>query len=124
MKRRSKLATGDQQSTAAEIARQLGIDRDLNGEPLRVVHARELTDLDAEGWKRTVNGAAVFARVSPKHKLQIVEALQAHGEIVAMSRDGVNDAPALKKADIGVAMGIKGTEVAKEMAEARAAPSS
>jgi len=114
---RSVMITGDQQSTAAEIARQLGIDRDLNGEPLRVVHARELTDLDAAGWQRTVTGAAVFARVSPKHKLQIVEALQAHGEIVAMTGDGVNDAPALKKADIGVAMGIKGTEVAKETAD-------
>ena len=114
---RSVMITGDQQSTAAEIARQLGIDRDLNGEPLRVVHARELTDLDAAGWQQIVKGAAVFARVSPKHKLQIVEALQAHGEIVAMTGDGVNDAPALKKADIGVAMGIKGTEVAKETAD-------
>jgi len=114
---RSVMITGDQQITAAEIARQLGIDRDLNGQPLRVVHARELSNLDAAGWQRTVKGAAVFARVSPKHKLQIVEALQAQGQIVAMTGDGVNDAPALKKADIGVAMGIKGTEVAKETAD-------
>lgn len=114
---RSVMITGDQQLTAAEIARQLGIDRDLDGQPLRIVHARELTDLDAAGWKQTVNEAAVFARVSPKHKLQIVEALQARGHIVAMTGDGVNDAPALKKADIGVAMGIKGTEVAKETAD-------
>jgi len=114
---RSVMITGDQQSTAAEIARQLGIDRDLNGQPLRIVHARELTNLDAAGWQKTVTGAAVFARVSPKHKLQIVEALQAQGQIVAMTGDGVNDAPALKKADIGVAMGIKGTEVAKETAD-------
>jgi len=114
---RSVMITGDQEVTAAEIARQLGIDRDLQGQPLRIVHARELTDLDAAGWTRTVAEAAVFARVSPKHKLQIVEALQAQGEVVAMTGDGVNDAPALKKADIGVAMGIKGTEVAKETAD-------
>jgi len=113
---RSVMITGDQQVTAAEIARQLGIDRDLNGEPLRIVHARELANLDAAGWQQTVKGAAVFARVSPKHKLQIVEALQAQGQVVAMTGDGVNDAPALKKADIGIAMGIKGTEVAKETA--------
>ncbi len=114
---RSVMITGDQQVTAAEIARQLGIDRDLDGEPLRIVHARELSDLDAAGWQETVRGAAVFARVSPSHKLQIVEALQAQGQIVAMTGDGVNDAPALKAADIGVAMGIKGTEVAKETAD-------
>jgi len=114
---RTVMITGDQQPTAAEIARQLGIDRDPQDRPLRTVHARELTDLDAAGWQRTVAEAGVFARVSPKHKLQIVEALQDQGHIVAMTGDGVNDAPALKKADIGVAMGIKGTEVAKETAD-------
>jgi P-type Ca2+ transporter type 2C len=114
---RAVMITGDQPVTAAAIARQLGIDRDRHGQPLRIVHARELANLDAAGWQQTVNGAAVFARVSPKHKLQIVEALQAQGQIVAMTGDGVNDAPALKKADIGVAMGIKGTEVAKETAD-------
>ena len=114
---RSVMITGDQLITATEIARQLGIDRDLNGKPLRIVHAKELTNLDAAGWRDTVNGAAVFARVSPEHKLQIVQALQAEGQIVAMTGDGVNDAPALKKADIGIAMGIKGTEVAKETAD-------
>jgi len=113
---RTVMITGDQQATAAEIARQLGIDHDLHGSPLRTVHGRELTDLDAEGWKRIVADAAVFARVSPEHKLQIVEALQQQGHIVAMTGDGVNDAPALKKADIGIAMGIKGTEIAKENA--------
>ena len=111
---RTVMITGDQQLTAAEIARQLGIDIDPNGRPLRTVHGRELTGLDAESWKRVVADAAVFARVSPEHKLQIVEALQRQGHIVAMTGDGVNDAPALKKADIGIAMGIKGTEVAKE----------
>jgi len=114
---RTVMITGDQQATAAEIARQLGIDHDLHGSPLRTVHGRELTDLDAEGWKRIVADAAVFARVSPEHKLQIVEALQQQGHIVAMTGDGVNDAPALKKADIGIAMGIKGTEIAKENAD-------
>ena len=114
---RAVMITGDQQPTAAEIARQLGIDKDRDGHPLRTVHGRELAGLDAEGWKRAVADAAVFARVSPEHKLQIVEALQAQGHVVAMTGDGVNDAPAMKKADIGIAMGIKGTEVAKENAD-------
>jgi len=114
---RTVMITGDQQYTAAEIARQLGIDRDPQDRPLQAVHGRALTDLDAAGWQRVVGEASVFARVSPKHKLQLVEALQAQGHIVAMTGDGVNDAPALKQADIGVAMGIKGTEVAKETAD-------
>ena len=114
---RTVMITGDQQSTAAEIARQLGIDVDSRGKLLRTVHGRELVGLDAEGWKNVVADVAVFARVSPEHKLQIVEALQQQGHVVAMTGDGVNDAPALKKADIGIAMGIKGTEVAKENAD-------
>jgi len=114
---RTVMITGDQQPTAVEIARQLGIDRDLDGRHLRTIHGRELTGLDAAGWGRVVADAAVFARVSPEHKLQIVEALQQQGHIVAMTGDGVNDAPALKKADIGIAMGIKGTEIAKENAD-------
>ena len=114
---RTVMITGDQQVTAAEIARQLGIGFDLAGKPLRTVHGRELIGLDAAGWQRVVTEAAVFARVSPEHKLQIVEALQAQGQIVAMTGDGVNDAPALKQADIGIAMGIKGTEIAKENAD-------
>ncbi len=114
---RTVMITGDQQPTAAEIARQLGIDVDIDGRPLRTVHGRELAGLDGDGWKKVVADAAVFARVSPEHKLQIVEALQQQGHVVAMTGDGVNDAPALKKADIGIAMGIKGTEVAKENAD-------
>ena len=114
---RTVMITGDQQPTAAEIARQLGIDRDLKGHCLRTVHGRELADLDLAGWKSVVAEAGVFARVSPEHKLQIIEALQQQGHVVAMTGDGVNDAPALNKADIGIAMGIKGTEVAKENAD-------
>ncbi len=114
---RTVMITGDQQSTAAEIARQLGIDVGFDGRRLRTVHARELKNLDDEGWKKIVTNAAVFARVAPEHKLKIVEALQLQGHVVAMTGDGVNDAPALKKADIGIAMGIKGTEVAKENAD-------
>ena len=114
---RTIMITGDQQITAAEIARQLGLDRELDGRELKTVHGRELSDLDAEGWKHIVADAAVFARVSPEHKLRIVEALQELGHVVAMTGDGVNDAPAMKQADIGIAMGINGTEVAKENAD-------
>ena len=111
------MITGDQPATAAEIARQLGLDRDARGNPLKTVHARELEGLDEEGWARVAAESAVFARVSPEHKLRIVEGLRRRGQVVAMTGDGVNDAPALKPADIGIAMGIKGTEVAKETAD-------
>jgi Ca2+-transporting ATPase len=111
------MMTGDQPPTAAEIGRQLGLDRDAEGQPLATVHARDLEHQDADGLRRIVATAAVFARVSPQHKLRLVEALQSQGEVVAMTGDGVNDAPALKQADIGVAMGVKGTEVAKEAAD-------
>jgi Ca2+-transporting ATPase len=111
------MITGDQQATATEIARQLGLDVDAKGKPLRSVHGRELVDLDAEAWKNIVADASVFSRVSPEHKLKIVEALQLQGHVVAMTGDGVNDAPALRKADIGIAMGIRGTEVAKDAAD-------
>jgi len=114
---RAVMITGDQQATAAEIAKQLGLDVDAQGKPLKTVHARELTSLDEDGWKKIVTDAAVFARVSPEHKLRIVEALQKQGHVVAMTGDGVNDAPALRKADIGIAMGIRGTEVAKDSAD-------
>ncbi len=110
------MITGDQEATAAEIGRQLGLDRDPQGRPQRTAHGRELAGLDAAGWKSAAAEVGVFARVSPEQKLRIVEALQAGGEVVAMTGDGVNDAPALKQADIGIAMGIKGTEIAKEAA--------
>jgi P-type Ca2+ transporter type 2C len=113
---RTVMITGDQEKTAAEIGRQLGLDRDPRGRPMRTAHGRELADVDQARWREVVAEVGVFARVSPEHKLRIVEALQAGGDVVAMTGDGVNDAPALKQADIGVAMGIKGTEVAKEAA--------
>jgi Ca2+-transporting ATPase len=113
---RTVMITGDQETTAAEIGRQLGLDRDLHGRTLRTAHGRELAGLDEAGRKNIVSEVGVFARVSPEDKLRLVEALQARREVVAMTGDGVNDAPALKQADIGIAMGIKGTEVAKEAA--------
>jgi len=107
------LITGDHPRTAARIAADLGI-----APPgARVLAGAELERLDAGALRDLVREVAVYARVVPEHKLRIVEALQAHGAIVAMTGDGVNDAPALKAADIGVAMGIAGTDVAKEAAD-------
>jgi len=114
---RAIMITGDQEATAAEISRQLGLDKDAEGKPLRTVHARALEGLTPEAWSDIVKGTSVFARVSPEHKLLIVDALQRNGQVVAMTGDGVNDAPALRKADIGIAMGIRGTEVAKEASD-------
>jgi Ca2+-transporting ATPase len=111
------MITGDQLGTAKEIARQLGLDVGANGAVMRVVHAQELSELDASAWQSIVKDTSVFARVTPEHKLKIVEALQQQGEVVAMTGDGVNDAPALKTADIGIAMGIRGTDVAKDAAD-------
>jgi Ca2+-transporting ATPase len=113
---RTIMITGDQPATAAEIGRQLGLDRDAAGIPLAVVHGRELDGRDGGDLRRLARTASVFARVSPKHKLSLVEALQADGHVVAMTGDGFNDAPALKAADIGVAMGGKGAEAAKQAA--------
>ena len=104
-----KMITGDHRATAAAIAHDLG----LVGE---VHEGREIEGLDSVALSEMVERTAVFARVSPEHKLSIVAALQARGHVVAMTGDGVNDAPALKTADIGVAMGITGTEVSKEAA--------
>ena len=108
---RVKMITGDHAETARAIAAQLGIGSG------RALTGGELDALDDEALRRAVQEVDVFARASPEHKLRLVTALQANGEIVAMTGDGVNDAPALKRADIGVAMGMKGTEVAKEAAE-------
>ncbi len=107
-----KMITGDHAATATAIARQLNLARDP-----RTVTGIDLEDLDRDSFEKVVHEAAVFARASPEHKLRIVQALQARGAVVAMTGDGVNDAPSLKQADVGVAMGIKGTEAAKEAAE-------
>ena len=107
------MITGDHPATAARIAIDLGIV-----EPgATALSGVELDRLDEAGLTDAVRTTSVFARVSPRHKLRIIDALQADGEIVAMTGDGVNDAPALKSADIGVAMGITGTEVTKEAAK-------
>ncbi|TFC93576.1 MULTISPECIES: cation-translocating P-type ATPase [Cryobacterium] len=107
------MITGDHPATAARIASDLGIVEP--GAP--ALAGADLDRLDEPGLRDAVRGTSVFARVSPHHKLRIVDALQANGDIVAMTGDGVNDAPALKSADIGVAMGITGTEVTKEAAK-------
>lgn len=109
---RVKMITGDHAVTAAAIARQLGL-----GEDPRVLTGHDLDTLPDDALRDAVTGTAVFARTSPEHKLRIVRALQAKGQIVAMTGDGVNDAPALKQADVGIAMGHKGTEAAKEASE-------
>ena len=107
---RVKMITGDHAVTALAIARQIG----LAGE--RAMTGRELAALDDEALSLAAHEIDVFARVEPEQKLRLVRALQARGEVVAMTGDGVNDAPALKQADIGIAMGLGGTEVAKEAA--------
>lgn len=107
-----KMITGDHVATAREIGAQLGIGV---GKP--AVTGPELTKMDDAELRTVAQNSDVFARASPEHKLRLVRALQAEGEVVAMTGDGVNDAPALKRADVGVAMGDRGTEAAKESAD-------
>ncbi len=106
-----KMITGDHAVTALAIARQIGLTAE------RALTGRELAALDDKTLAQVVREVDVFARVEPEQKLRLVRALQANGEVVAMTGDGVNDAPALKQADIGIAMGLAGTEVAKEAAD-------
>ncbi len=105
-----KMVTGDNPITAQAIAQKLG----MNG---KVITGMELNSLSEQEFQQAATTYSVFARVDPEHKYKIVQALQKKGEIVAVTGDGVNDAPALKKADIGIAMGIKGTDVAKEASD-------
>ena len=108
---RVTMITGDHKITAAAIAKMLGI-----GDGKTAVAGAEIEEMNEAALQETVRDVDVFARASPEHKLRLVKAIQANRQIVAMTGDGVNDAPSLKKADIGVAMGIKGTEVTKEAA--------
>ncbi len=106
-----KMITGDHKITASAIGKQLGIETD------RTVEGREISEMTDEELKECVKTTNIFARVSPEHKVRLVDAVKANGNIAAMTGDGVNDAPSLKHADIGVAMGITGTDVSKEAAD-------
>src|SRR5690554_2137501 len=110
---RPVMITGDHKVTAIAIADEIGIYKEGD----KAVTGTDLEEIDEEVLKRDVRDYSVYARVAPEHKVRIVKAWQSHGDIVAMTGDGVNDAPALKQADIGVAMGIVGTEVAKDASD-------
>lgn len=110
---RAVMITGDYRETAVAIAKDLNLMQEGDG----VLTGKDLEGMSEEELRRAVNTTSVYARVSPEHKVRIVEALQAEGNIASMTGDGVNDAPALKRADIGVAMGITGTEVSKSAAD-------
>ena len=107
-----KMITGDHKDTAMAIAKDIGIENYANA-----LVGKDIEALSDEELEKVVMSTDVFARTTPEHKLRLVEAIQRNGQIVGMTGDGVNDAPALKQADIGIAMGIKGTEVTKDAAD-------
>ncbi len=108
------MITGDQSTTAFSVGQRLGLSGD---KPLEIIDSSSLEKLDPEVLSGIVNDTAVFARVSPAHKLRIVQSLQKAGRVVAMTGDGINDGPALQAADVGVALGERGTEVARSVAD-------
>ena len=107
-----KMITGDHKDTAMAIAKEIGIENYADA-----LVGKDIEALSDEELEKVVMSTDVFARTTPEHKLRLVEAIQRNGQIVGMTGDGVNDAPALKQADIGIAMGIKGTEVTKDAAD-------
>ena len=109
-----KMITGDHAGTALAISREMGL---VSGDDAPVLTGAELEAMSQDELAKVVQDVDVYARTSPEHKIRIVRALQSRGEVVAMTGDGVNDAPALTRADVGIAMGIKGTEATKEAAE-------
>ncbi len=108
------MITGDQSTTAYAVARELGIQGER---PLKILDSAELASLDPQRLEALAKNVHVYSRVSPAHKLRIVQALQASGRVVAMTGDGINDGPALKAADLGIALGGSGTDVAREVAD-------
>ncbi len=112
-----KMITGDHAVTAAAIADQLGLQGRREADRLVTLNGKQLSQLDGEELAQAAGDVAVFARVSPEQKLTLVKALQGRGHIVAMTGDGVNDAPALRQANIGIAMGMNGTDVAKDASD-------